>query len=46
MVLVFWRTVDSDDLPMEIDEVADWAADVDDQIDEWRLQNYEEIKRD
>ena len=36
--------MDSDDLKMEVDEVADWAADVDDQIDGWRLQNYEEIK--
>ena len=45
MVLVLWRTVDSsDELKMEVDEVADWAADVDDQIDGWRLQNYEEIK--
>ena len=46
MVLVVWRTVDSPDaLKMEVDEVADWAAEVDDQIDEWRLQNYEEIKK-
>ena len=46
VVLILWRTVDSsDEMKMEVDEVADCAAEVNDQIDEWRLQNYEEIKK-
>ena len=45
MVLIRWRTGDSsEETKMEVDEVADWAAEVDDQGDEWRLQNYVDIK--
>ena len=41
MVLIKWRSdVPSDDLKMEID----WADDGDDQADDWRLQNYVDIK--
>ena len=45
MVLIRWRDADSsEDAKMEDVEGADWAQDADDQEDEWRLQNYVDIK--
>ena len=46
MVLILWQTAESsDESKMDLDGVADWATEVDDQCDEWRLQKYAEIKK-
>ena len=47
MVRIRWRSADPSDEPnMEVDDAADWADDGDDhdQADDWRLQNYVDIK--